>query len=160
MELIRELTAVLQPLFDSPVLVTSIVARQRLHRKHTWVIENFIFFVQNGQRFLCCLVFIKVAFSLGYECSLLNNKLVLFNNVGVACWQSLNRLKLAKRVRLFLSKMEFKLNRFTRQLDYNNFQQLATTLARLVWKTKRNKVYNEVSIRWFELPMTHTFLHK
>jgi len=39
-------------------------------------------------------------------------------------------MKLAKKaLDFFLSKMEFKLNRFTRQLDYNNFQQKVRTIS-------------------------------
>jgi len=54
------------------------------------IIKNFILFIKNSERFFGSLVFVKVAFGLWKEGSLLNDSLVLLDNVGMTCWQALN----------------------------------------------------------------------
>jgi len=52
------------------------------------IIKNFILFIKNCERFFGSLVFVKVAFGLWKEGSLRNASLVLFDNVGMTCWQA------------------------------------------------------------------------
>ena len=54
------------------------------------IIKNFVLFVENCERFFGGLIFVKVAFGLGKEGSLLYDSLVLLNYVSMTCRQALN----------------------------------------------------------------------
>lgn len=77
----------------------SVIAGKCLDWGHVGLVENFVLFFKNGERFFGGLVFVEVVFGLGQEGGLLDDEVVLLNDVGVASGQSLKR-KVRMRYRI------------------------------------------------------------
>jgi len=84
MALVRAGIAAGQPLLWGAILVPCIVARERLNWRHRCVVENLIFFLNDGKGLACGLVLIDACVVLWQEGSLLYHVLVLVNNIGMA----------------------------------------------------------------------------
>ncbi len=83
--------AVIEPLFNGPIVVPAIVSGKSLYWKHVGIVKNFIFFGKNGESLTRSLVFVKVVFLFWEEGGFLYNDLVLLDDVGVAGGKALNR---------------------------------------------------------------------